>query len=288
MNDKPTTVRGLIQVATDWLSSQGVEEARLDTELLLSHVLGLKRLDLYLDHDRPLIAEELATFRALMRRRGAGREPVAYLLGRRGFFGLDIWTAPGALIPRPDTEALVEVGIEYLRERGGGRFADVGTGTGCVALALAEAVEGAWGLAIDRSPAALAVASRNRGEVASGERVLLVRGDLLGPCRAGSLDCVLSNPPYVLESERPLLSPEILRHEPAEALFDAPGLPLTERLVGQARRALRPGGLLAIETGFDKAELVEGFFAAAGFVGLRRVEDLGGVERVVVGEAPPA
>ena len=289
MNEKPTTIRDLIQVATTWLTGQGVEEARLDTELLLSHVLGLRRLDLYLDHDRPLVAVELASFRGLMRRRGEAREPVAYLLGRRGFFGLDLQAAPGALIPRPDTELLVELGAEFLKSLEDGssrRFADVGTGSGCVGLALATEVPLARGLAIDRSPAALSVARRNCAELELEPRVQLVLGDLLSPCARNSLDLVLSNPPYVLESERALLSPEILRHEPAAALFDGEGLPLSARLVAQARRVLRPGGLLAVETGFDKAPLVESFFLAEGFVKVRRVEDLGGIERVVVGEAP--
>ncbi|MBL4845227.1 MAG: peptide chain release factor N(5)-glutamine methyltransferase [Planctomycetes bacterium] len=276
----------MLQTATAWLGDRGVDEPRLDTELLLAHVLGIRRLDLYTDHDRPLLRDELSAFRQLMRRRGEGREPVAYLIGERGFRGLDLKVGPGVLIPRPDTEVLVEIGEAFAKTQEQVTFADVGTGSGCVALALATACPQALGLAIDRSPAALAIATHNVKETGLADRVTLVLGDLLGPCRPSSLDLVLSNPPYVLEAERALMTPEILDHEPQSALFDADGLPLTQRLVQQAFTALRSGGLLAIETGFDKAPLVESFFSEAGFVALRRESDLGDVERVVVGSRP--
>lgn len=291
MSDKPTDVRGLLPVATAWLSERGVPEARLDTELLLAHVLGIRRLQLYTDHDRPLMAAELTALRALMRRRGEDREPVAYLIGERGFHGLDLKVGPGVLIPRPDSEVLVELGQAFVKARleqgeASLRFADVGTGSGCLALALATACPQAYGVALDRSLAALRIAAENRALCKLEDRVCLVLGDLLGPLAPSSLDLVLSNPPYVLESERELMSPDVLDHEPPSALFDADGLPLTRRLVSEAWDALKPGGLLAIETGFDKAPLVESFFAEAGFTELRRELDLGEIERVVVGTRP--
>ncbi|MGE0707536.1 MAG: peptide chain release factor N(5)-glutamine methyltransferase [Planctomycetota bacterium] len=289
---KPQTIRDLLPVASGWLAEQGAEEARLDTELLLAHVLGIKRLALYLDHDRPLTAAQLQAFRALMRRRGERREPVAYILGERAFHGLDLEVDRHVLIPRQDTETLVEVGLEELErlagERLAPRFCDVGTGSGCVALALARGCPDARGFACDRSGPALAVARRNAERLGLSPQVRMFQGDLLGAVRPESLDLVVSNPPYVLESERGLLAPEVLQHEPHAALFDAEGLPLTRRLAAEAWRALRPSGALAVETGFDKAPLVAGFLAAAGFVEVRRVTDLGGVERVVVGRRPPA
>tara|TARA_R110002072_G_scaffold234037_1_gene391587 strand:+ start:153 stop:1031 length:879 start_codon:yes stop_codon:yes gene_type:complete len=291
MSEKPTNVRGILPVTAAWLEERGVPEARLDTELLLAHVLGIKRMGLYTDHDQPLIPAELGALRALMRRRGEGREPVAYLLGERAFRGLDIKVAPGVLIPRPDSEVLVEVGEAFVKARQEAdeaplRFADVGTGSGCIALALATACPNLHGVALDRSPEALRIAAQNRALTGLEERVALVLGDLLGPIKSGSLDLILSNPPYVLESERELMSPDILDHEPASALFDADGLPLTRRLVEEAWRVLRPGGLLAVETGFDKAPLVESFFSEVGFTELRREKDLGEIERVVVGVRP--
>lgn len=288
MSEKPTNVRGILPVATAWLAERGVPEARLDTELLLAHVLGIPRLHLYTDHDRPLIPAELSALRALMRRRGEGREPVAYLLGERGFHGLDLKVGPGVLIPRPDSEVLVDVGVAFVQTRPEEalRFADVGTGSGCIALALAKACPTVTGVALDRSLEALRIAAENRTRTGLAGQVQLVQGDLLGPLAEGSLDLVLSNPPYVLESERELMTPDVLAHEPPSALFDAEGLPLTKRLVEEAWRALRPGGLLAVETGFDKAPLVESFFADAGFCELRRERDLGDIERVVVGVRP--
>lgn len=286
---EPRTIRELLSVASGWLAEQGVDEARFDTEVLLAHTLNCKRLDLYLDHDRPLDLPERDRFRGLMRRRGR-REPVAYITGTRGFYGLDLEVAPGVLIPRPETEHLVEVGLAELdRLRGlrGAeetlRFADVGAGSGCVALALAQERPAARGLASDVSPAALRVARRNAEQLGLLERVSFTCGNLLGHVAPGSLDLIVSNPPYVTPDEERLLGPEILDHEPRGALFDSAGLPLTRALVDQARRALRSGGGLALETGFDKADLVAGFLEHAGFRDVRRVEDLDGTERVIAG-----
>ena len=282
---QPTTVRGLLEVASTWLKEQGVDEARLNTEHLLAHVLGCRRLDLYLDVDRPLSVPERDRFRGLMRRRGA-RIPLAYLLGTKGFMGHDFKVAPGVLIPRPETEQLVLSGQAALAGREAPRFADVGTGSGCVALSLLALVPAATGLGIDVSPDALELAEQNRAAHPAGARLRLVQGSLLSGVEPGSLDLVLSNPPYITPSEHGLLAPEVKDHEPAVALFDEEGLPLTARLVREAAAALAPGGVLVIETGFDKASLVRGFFVAEGFVDVETVADLAEIERVVVGRRP--
>lgn len=287
--EQPRSVRDVLAAASGWLARQGVDgdDARLETELLLARALELRRLDLYLDHDRPLSEDERARFRALMRRRGEGREPVAYLLGERGFYGLTLAVGPGALVPRPETEHLVEVGLEALRARGERpTFVDVGTGSGCVALALLHELPAARGLGVDRSPRALSWAAKNARALGLGERLGLVRADLLGPIAAASLDLVVSNPPYVTPDEERLLAPEVLRWEPRSALFDAPGLPLTAALARAARRALRPGGTLAVETGQGKAPLVTAHLTEAGLEDVRAVNDLAGIQRVVVGRAP--
>lgn len=286
-DERPTRVRELLATAAAWLAAQGVDDARLDTELLLAHTLGLRRLDLYLDHDRPLTPDERARFRELMRRRGSERAPVAYLVGRRGFRGLELEVGPGALVPRPETEHLVEVGLEHLRARGGrGRVVDVGTGSGCVALAVAAEAPEARVVGVDRSAAALGWAARNARRLALTGRVALVRGDLLAAVGPATVDVVLSNPPYVTPDEARDLAPEVARHEPREALFDAEGLPLTLALARQARAALTPGGLLAVETGAGRADLVERHLRAAGLVDPARVRDLAGIERIVLARAP--
>jgi len=285
--ERPKTIRELLRVASGWLTERGIEGADLDTQLLLAHTLGCRRLDLFLDHDRPLQAEELTRFRALMRRRGDDREPVAYLLGERDFFGLGFFVTRDVLVPRPETEHLVEVALDALDARGAdapaARFADVGTGSGCVGVAVAKLRPLARGLLIDISPAALAVARRNVERHGVGERVDLLRSDLLCAVGDQTLDLVVANPPYVGEDEVHLLPPEVLRHEPHGALFDRPGLPLTQALAAQAARALRPGGTLAVETGWGSAARVEELLLAAGFTEVRRVPDLSRVERLVLG-----
>ena len=293
VKDQPTNVRALIEVSARWLEGQGVDEARLAIEHLLAHVLGCRRLDLYLDHDRPVSEAERARFRGLVLRR-LRREPLAYILGTRGFYGLDLKVGPGVLVPRPESEHLVEGGLEelgrvQLEGEDPGRelvLADVGTGSGCLALALLTHAPGARAVGIDRSAAALRIARENARALGLEGRLSLVRGDLLDAVAPGSLDLVVSNPPYVTPDEEGLLAPEVRDHEPREALFDAPGLPLTARLVRDAKVALRPGGALLVETGWNKAPVLREMFAAAGYEAVRTIPDLAGIERVVLGRVP--
>jgi len=295
---QPKTVRQVLGLATGWLTERGVDAPRLDAELLLANVLGLKRLELYLDHDRPLAESELAPFRALLRRRGA-REPVAYLLGTREFFGLPFRVSSAVLVPRPETEELVEhARVELARLASSGNkaslaFADVGTGSGCIAVALLAmgTPPGASlrGFATDRSAAALAVARENAERHAVLDRLELLEGDLLEPARARlgaeKLDLIVSNPPYVLPSERASLAPE-LAFEPQDALFDsAEDLPLTRRLAQAARELLAPGAALLVETGAGRAALVREHFERAGLTAIETRRDLAGHERFVVGRA---
>jgi release factor glutamine methyltransferase len=290
------TVRSVLELAAKWLVAKGVDDARLEAELLLAHALKVKRLDLYLDRDRPLVEAELAPFRELLKRRAA-REPLAYLTGAREFYTISFEVTPDVLIPRPETEHLVDAAREELARiaatrPGPTRFADVGTGSGCVAVAVLRHVADATALAIDVSEPALAVARRNAERAGVLARIELAKGDLLAPAReriaagAPRLDLVVSNPPYIAPEEKPSLSPEVLR-EPAHALFDASGdLPLTRRLALEARDALAPGGALAVETGAGRADVVRAHLAEAGFADIRTVKDLAGIERVVVGRAP--
>lgn len=290
VQEQPSTVRELIEVASRWLGEQGVDEARLGTEHLLAHVLGVRRLDLYLDHDRPVAEAERVRFRGLMRRRAA-REPLAYLLGTRGFYGLDLEVGPGVLVPRPESEHLVEGGLEELGRLTvegnlAPRLADVGTGSGCLALALLTHSPAATGIGLDRSSAALSIAGRNARALGLHGRLRLVQSDLLAACGPDSLDLIVSNPPYITPDEHQWLAPEVKDHEPALALYDDHGLPLTRALVEQARAVLRPGGALLVETGYEKAALVRGMFEAAGFAEVRSIFDLAGIERVVAGRRP--
>jgi release factor glutamine methyltransferase len=272
------TSRSVLKLAAEWLGKKGVDSSRLDAELLLAHALKVKRLDLYLDMDRPLTETELEPFRVALRRRAA-REPLAYIAGEREFYGLAFEVTKDVLVPRPETEHLVSVALEEV-ERGARRFCDVGTGSGCVAISILKKKAEAVGVATDLSEGALAVAQRNVAR--HGVTLELVKADLLEGV-AGPFDLVVSNPPYVLPSERPGLEPE-LSFEPQGALFDtAEDLPTTRRLAEQARAKLKPGGLLAVETGAGRAALVRGHLEKAGFVEIDFVKDLAGHERIVRG-----
>ncbi|MBI3724691.1 peptide chain release factor N(5)-glutamine methyltransferase [bacterium] len=294
------TIRSVLKLATGWLEEKGVDSPRLDAELLLAHTLKLKRLDLYLDHDKPLREDELAPFRALLRRRAA-REPVAYILGEREFYGLSFEVTRDVLVPRPETEQLVEIAREALALKAAAgapslRFADVGTGSGCVAIAILAKCSprdmDLSGLATDASPAALLVARRNAEKHGVLARLAILEGELLAPAKkaleesGARLDLVVANPPYVLPSERAGLAAE-LSFEPEIALFDrGEDLPLTRALALEAREILAPSGLLAVETGAGRAPLVRDHLARAGFVAISTAKDMAGHERIVVGRAP--
>ncbi|MDQ6772721.1 MAG: peptide chain release factor N(5)-glutamine methyltransferase, partial [Candidatus Dormibacteraeota bacterium] len=217
----------VLRRATRYLGAHGSNSPRLDAELLLAFALGLRRLDLYLQFERPLSDAELAPYRDLVARRGRG-EPVAYLVGSREFMKLDLEVTPAVLVPNPDTEVLVLRAIELCRERGGrARVADVGTGSGCIAVAIAHYVAAATVWAGDVDPAALEVAGRNVARHHLEGRVRLVRGDLLEPFPDG-FDLVCANLPY-LDAEAPL--PAEVRAQPESALFAAAGgLALVARL----------------------------------------------------------
>jgi release factor glutamine methyltransferase len=272
-------IRDALRSATIALTAAGCETPRLDAELLLADALGVARERLVIDSRLTIAGEAARVFRDHVRRRSAQREPVAYILGRRHFRRLELQVDPRVLIPRPETELLVEVGLSLPR---GARVLDVGTGSGAIALALADERPDLRIGASDVSAPALALARENARRL--GLRVSFWHGDLLDAACDEQLDAILSNPPYVAESERASLAPEITRHEPADALFAGPdGLSVIRRLIAQA--AARPAvGLLALEVGDAQAPLVGELMSAGGFSSVRRERDLAGVERVVVGE----
>jgi release factor glutamine methyltransferase len=217
-------------------------------------------------------------FQDAVRRRSAGREPVAYITGTRGFRHLELAVDPRVLVPRPETELLVEVAVELLPA--GARVVDVGTGSGAIALALAQERPDLRIVATDVSADALAVARDNAARLGLAARVELVAGDLLAGVTA--VDAVLSNPPYVADGDRATLAPEITRHEPPGALFaGADGLDVIRRLVPAAARS--GAALLAIELGQGQAAAVIELMDAAGFAHAESRRDLAGIERVVVG-----
>ncbi|HEX8696872.1 MAG TPA: peptide chain release factor N(5)-glutamine methyltransferase [Longimicrobium sp.] len=295
VSEKRWTVLELVAWTAGWLQEKGFHNARLNAELLLAGVLGLKRLDLYLQHDRPLRPEELAEFKQRLLRR-AKREPLQYIDGRAAFRDLLLSVDARVLIPRPETEVLVQAVLDWAsaqcpgpsaqEPRSGLAALDVGTGSGAIALALATEGPFARVVATDVSGEALEVALRNRDEAAPGAPVDFRRGSLYGPVAEERFHVVVSNPPYVGEEEREGLDPEVRDWEPAGALFaGAGGLDVIRPLVAGAPDHLEPGGLLALEVGAAQAEAVAELIRATGAFEEPRVRrDLAGRERIVLAE----
>ena len=238
------TVLEVLKLAADHFQKHGSDSARLDAEVLLAHALGMRRLDLYLKFDRSLSEPELSKYRALTARRAKG-EPVAYLVGHKGFMGLDFVVTPAVLVPNPDTEVLVQRAVELAREADRPlRVADVGTGSGCIAIAIAHYAQSAEVVASDVSQDALEVAGQNVATHGLGDRVKLVCGDLMAPF-TGSFDIVCANLPYVVAGSP--LAPEVVA-QPAGALYaDEQGSALITRLLDEVTARLNAGGRVLLE-----------------------------------------
>lgn len=275
------TVLKVLQWTAGYFSDKGIEGGRLDAELLLSDTLKLDRVGLYLNYDRPLSAGELETFRAAVGRR-AKREPLQYIRGQAEFWSLPLTVNPAVLIPRPDTEVLVEEALK--RIAGPVRILDVGTGSGAIAIALAHEQPEASVEAVDLSAEALAVAQGNAERNGVAARVTLRQGDLRQLQGAG-YDLVVSNPPYIPSADLAGLMPEVREFEPLLALDGGDdGLFCYRLLAAQARALLKPGGWLLLEVGIDQAAGVTELLQGAGLVDIFTRADYAGVARVVGGQ----
>ena len=255
------------------------ETGRLDAELLLAHSLGLRRIELYTDFDRPLSSEELDAYRELVARR-ARHEPVAYILGEWGFRRLTLNVDRRALIPRPETEIVVERALAHLRGLDAPVVLDVGTGTGAIALAIADEHPGARVTAIDVSADALDLARENAAR--TGLAVELLEHDAAGGLPGGPYDLVVSNPPYVERAELPTLMPDVRDFEPHVALV---GDRMPEVVARAARDVLRPGGHLVLEIGDGQALATAAVLGGLGYADVVTTSDLAGRDRVVEGRA---
>jgi release factor glutamine methyltransferase len=274
-------VRDALEGAITAIGAAGCETPRLDAEVLLAHVLGVGRERLLLDRELTVAGPSVRAYQDAVRRRAVLREPVAYITGSRGFRRIELAVDPRALIPRPESELLVEVALGL---PAGARVLDVGTGSGAVALALKQERPQLDVSASDRSAGALELARANAARL--GLDVRFVQGDLLDGV-AGEFDAVLANLPYVAERERATLAPEILRHEPPDALFAGEdGLDAIRALIAQLA-ARGDVGFVALELGAGQAPTVATLLRAAGFAKVECMYDLAGMERVVKGERLP-
>ncbi len=275
------TLLKLLRWMTGYFNDKGIDNPRLDAELLLAHQFGLDRVGLYLNYDRPLTALELDIIRPLVQRRGR-REPLQYLLGSAEFWSLPFEVTAAVLVPRADTEVLVEEALK--RCDPDGTLLDIGTGSGAILISLLKELPGWQGVGMDISSSALQVAQRNLDAHQLAQRGQLLEGDLAElPQR--HFELIVSNPPYIPTAHWHELMPEVRDYEPPLALLGgADGLDCYRKLIAQARACLSPGGWLLVEIGADQGDAVSQMFTAAGLVELFLRHDYGGNPRVVGGQ----
>jgi release factor glutamine methyltransferase len=279
------TISEILDEAAARLRAAGVPTPELDTELLLRHVLAWDRVRIVTEAESTVDPAAEARFRAIVAER-ATRKPLQHLTGRQWFWKHEFVVTPDVLIPRPETELIVEASLDLLRGVDRPLLVDVGTGSGCIALSLAAELPAATVVATDISPEALRVAATNRARLGLDERVRLVEGDLLEPVRdlAGRIDLVASNPPYVEQADP--LPPEVRDHEPRLALFPPGGhAVLYARLAAAAADVLRPGGFIVLEIGAGQEADVMRACESAGLRVVRVLSDLQGIPRTVVARA---
>jgi release factor glutamine methyltransferase len=272
----PATAGQALQAARARLAAMS-RNPRRDAEVLLAHLLGCDQTALLTHPERLLSPAESDQFESLLKRRLAN-EPMQYITGSQEFFGLLFEVTPDVLIPRPETEHLVEAALEHIGPQANARIVDVGTGSGAIAVALAHARPRSHVTAVDLSPAALEVARRNAQRHGVLERVTFQQSNLLTSVDGADFDVVASNPPYIAEGE--VLEPQVSYYEPHSALYSGPtGLEVYERLIPQARKVLKPQGWLLIEIGFGQQPAVEALLR--GWPSVSVVHDLQGIPRVV-------
>ena len=275
----PWTVLKILDWTTQFFESKGVDGPRLDAELLLAHTLKMERVMLYAHFDRPMEAQELADYKALIKRRSA-KEPIAYIVGSRGFWNFDFKVDPRVLIPRPDTERLIEIVLERAKDLDVKNVLDIGTGSGAIAITLKSEFQNISVTATDISNDALEVAKENATTL--GFAVDFLQSDLFSEITQ-TFDIIVSNPPYVSENDKKMLSEDVIAHEPHLALFADDGLSIYKRLIPEAYEKINSGGLLALEIGYDQGKAVHDLCVAAGFSDVEIVKDYGGNARVVSG-----
>jgi len=286
------TILSLLEWSERFLRERSFDESRLNAELLLGHALGLPRLGLYLQFDRPLAAPELALFKKLLLRRMT-HEPVQYILGETEFMGLPLEVGPAVLIPRPETEQLVEELVRWLKTsgRGEGSILEVGSGSGNIAVALGKFLPGAHVISMEKSGEALAVARRNCERHAPGNVEFIERDvfspDLEGEFAGHMFDAVVSNPPYIPAAEFDLLQTEVRDFEPRLATTDgADGFRFIRRIASFAAGVLGPGGGMFVEIGEGQSEAAAIIARESGLTGVGVLKDFAGIGRILRGFSP--
>lgn len=286
-NGSAWRVGDIIRWTTDYFEKKGVDSPRLTAEILLSHVLSVSRLDLYLGYDKPLNTHERSEYRELIRRR-ASREPLAYILGEKAFWKLDFKVTPSVLIPRPDTELMIETVTAEVSKRHDVAsppfFADLGTGSGAIALSILSEIPDSFAVAVDYSMPALLVAAENADRNGLAGRVAFTRSSWCDAFAGrNEFDFVVSNPPYIRTGVIPGLEPEVSCFEPLSALDGgSDGLSCIRRIIGTVFDHIRPSGFLLMEIGYDQGSDVSRLLEESGFCEeIRIIRDYGSNDRLV-------
>lgn len=283
------TIGKILKWTENFFAERGIESPRLDAEVLLSHVLKKERIYLYVHFDEPLQAEELASFRELIKKRAA-RIPVAYLTGEREFMGLKFKVNKDTLIPRPDTEILVQTAVDALMKSGDSKihFADIGTGSGAIALSILKFIPAATAETVDIVAGALKIAQENAQNLGVADRIAFHNGDLLAPLTKGenNYSAIISNPPYIPQKDIATLAPEVKNAEPMTALSGGmDGLDFYRRLCKEAPKLLTAGGFIAFEVGINQAAAVAALARENPLLNpetIKIIKDYAGIERVVI------
>jgi release factor glutamine methyltransferase len=271
----------ILNKATRILQTSGIAEPRREANSLLAFALGKDRTFLITRSDYELSDDEGANFQAVLRRRAA-REPLQYITGRQEFYGLDFVVTPDVLIPRPETEMIVENAVEILKPRKEARFCEIGVGSGCISVAILHNVETASAIGLDVSAEALKIAGLNAENHRAAERLDLKISDIFAALTDEKFDLIVSNPPYIPREDIPNLQAEVRRFEPLNALTDGgSGLSIIERIVRDAPRFLKPEGFLLMEIGFGQAEAVKSLFDAKLWQAVEVLPDLQNIPRTV-------
>lgn len=280
------TVLEAINLSTDYLNKKGIESARLNSELMLAHILRCKRLELYLLFDRPLDESELQQYRIYLSRR-AQREPLQYILGEVEFFDVKLKVNKSVLIPRPETELLVEKIIDDFKEKKSFKFLDIGVGSGNISIALLKNISQAIALAIDISEEALSLAKENSISNKVVDRINFVKFDILNDEieKLGRFDLIISNPPYISSQDFETLEPELKFYEPKIALTDFyNGLTFYKKIIEQSSLLLNEKGKIYFELGKGQSSEVKKMLEDKNFVEIKIIKDYQGIERIVCGE----
>ncbi len=289
MKDQQWTIIRVLKWTTEYFASRGIEQPRTDAEVLLAHVLGYKRLDLYLNFDQPLTKRELATYREAIKRR-AKREPVQYITGEQEFWSLPIKVTPAVLIPRPETECLVEKALEVARKlQICGKIThilEIGTGSGAISLALAKELQNVLVFATDISPEALALARQNAINLNLHSKITFFASNLYDSLGSGAreyFDIIVSNPPYISEEEYEKLPPEIRDFEPRKALFGGKdGVSVTREIILSGGKYLKPGGTMLLEIGYSQGQTFKDFAKSIAWISHVKIHrDYSGLDRVL-------